>query len=90
MRVNIKPASTGKYRHNYDVMTIASMDFNQLVISSVTECVASDEVNNYRGKARLRLAPQVFPAYGKLYLKSAAFLFLNIRFMNILKLYAII
>lgn len=60
MRVNIKPASTGKYRHNYDVMTIASMDFNQLVISSVTECVASDEVNNYRGKARLRLAPQVF------------------------------
>lgn len=72
-RVNIKPANRGLYSHKYDVSTIASLDLGELLPTRVIECVPTDRWENVHAEGILRLAPLVFPPYGKLFMKHAAF-----------------
>lgn len=69
----VKPAASGKYHHSYQPSTIASLDFGQLLPVQVIESVPTDEWRKFSARGLIRLAPQVFPPYGKCYVKSAAF-----------------
>lgn len=71
--VNVKPAATGRYSHHYMPVSVVSLDFSELVATRVMECNIGDEFNKFSGKGFLRLAPQIFPAYGRCQLKSAGF-----------------
>lgn len=72
-RVSIKSPAAGLYHHSYDVSTVASLDFAELVPVRVIETVLKDKKFNVKGKGVLRVAPSDFPAYGKLYCKNASF-----------------
>lgn len=72
-RVNIKSASSGLYPHTYNFSSIGSIDLGELVTDAVVETVPTDQWNNFHSDGILRLAPQVFPPYGKLFLKHASF-----------------
>lgn len=72
--VNMKPASGGaRYNHSFNPLTIASLDYGELVPMRVINAVKSEDYNQVDGKGFLRLAPLDFPAYGRAYLKSNAF-----------------
>ena len=73
MNVNVKPAASGMYSHKYRPFTGASIDFGELLPIRVIECFDSDNWTKIAAKGRLRLAPQVFPAYGDCDLRTAAF-----------------
>ena len=68
-----KPAASGLYHHSYDPITVASMDFSKQVVSRIIECQPKDMFNKIACSADLLIAPQVFPPYGRCYLKTAAF-----------------
>lgn len=72
-RLNIKPAASSLSNHKFDVSTIASLDFGELLPTRVIETVKRDNFKKVSAKGILRLAPQVFPTFGKCYVKSAAF-----------------
>lgn len=72
-RLFLKPASEGLYHHSYDPISITSLDFNRLYTSRVLECVPSDHFTDISGDGELQLAPQVFPPYGKVNFRTAAF-----------------
>ena len=69
----LKPASEGLYHHNYQPLTVASLDFGEPLVSRCIESVGSDKWNKISGSAELQLAPQIFPPFGDLYIRSAAF-----------------
>ena len=71
--VNIKSAVKGYSSHRYNPITIASLDFDDLLPVRVIECVKGDNFTNISGKGFLRLAPTIFPAYGRCKLNTAAF-----------------
>ena len=72
-RLNIKPAASGMSHHSYDVSTIASLDFGELLPVRCIETVKKDHFTQVQANGIIRLSPQVFPAYGKCFVKSAAF-----------------
>ena len=72
-RLNLKPAASGMSHHKYDVSTIASLDFGELLPVRVIETIKRDHFTQVQANGILRLSPQVFPAYGKCFVKSAAF-----------------
>ena len=72
-RLFLNPASEGLYHHSYDPISISSLDFNRLYTSRVIECVPSDHFTDISGSGEMQLAPQVFPPFGKLNFRTAAF-----------------
>lgn len=72
-RLNIKPAAAGMSHHSYDVSTIASLDFGELLPTRCIETIKKDHFTKISANGILRLSPQIFPAYGKCFVKSAAF-----------------
>lgn len=72
-RLNIKPAASGMSHHSYDVSTIASLDFGELLPVRCIETIKKDYFTQVQANGIIRLSPQVFPAYGKCFVKSAAF-----------------
>lgn len=72
-KLNLKSASQGLYHHTYKPSTIISIDFSQLNALKVIEVNPRDRFTKIHGSGFLRLAPQVFPPYGKCYVKTAAF-----------------
>lgn len=72
-RLSLKPAASGSYNHQYSPSTITSLDFAQIVPVRYFEVVQSDDWKKIHAGGIVRLAPQVFPPYGKLYFKTAAF-----------------
>ena len=72
--VNIAPAARkGLNPHNYNPITIASLDYGEFVNTRSVECEKSDNWKQFKGKGFLRLAALDFPAYGRTFLKQAAF-----------------
>lgn len=73
-QVNIAPASRGaNFNHRYHPISVASLDFGELLCSRFIECEKSDSWNHVSGDGFLRLAALDFPAYGRSFIKSAAF-----------------
>lgn len=72
-RLFLKPASDGLYHHSYTPSTVVSMDFADPVVSRCIETVDSDKFNKIAVSGEMQLAPQIFPPYGDLYFRSAAF-----------------
>ena len=72
-RVNIAPAVKGYSTHRSRPMSVGSLDFAQLVPTRVIECIKGDEFSKVHCKGFMRIAPAIFPAYGRLQLNSAAF-----------------
>lgn len=73
-QVNIAPATGHQlYRHHYSPITVASLDFGEFLVSRFIECEKSDKWNHCQGDGFLRLAALDFPAYGRSFIKSAAF-----------------
>lgn len=71
--VQIQSASNGLHPHRYNPLTIASLDYGELLVSRRIECEKSDDWKTVKSKGNLRLAALDFPAYGRSYIKSAAF-----------------
>lgn len=72
-RVSIKPNASSQYKHHFSPSSYLSLDFGEF---GVTRCIEGQLSEHYEGiqcNGHLRLQPQVFPAYGKLYLNQAAF-----------------
>lgn len=72
-RVSIKSTVSNQYKHSVTPSTLLSLDFGEY---GVTRCIEGQLGENYESIASngiLRLQPQVFPPYGKLYLNQAAF-----------------
>lgn len=61
------------YKHSYSPITVASLDFGEFLVSRFIECEKSDKWNSCQGDGFLRLAALDFPAYGRSFIKSAAF-----------------
>lgn len=72
-KLNLKSASQGLYHHSYKPSSIVSMDISQLNCVKIIEVNPRDKFTKIHGDGFLRLAPQVFPPYGKCYIKTAAF-----------------
>lgn len=72
-RLFLSSASNGLYPHDYDVSSVVSMDFGELVPIMNVETVPTDDFKTFSGKGALRLQPQIFPTFGKAFVKSAAF-----------------
>ena len=72
-RLNLKPAASSMSHHSFNVSSITSLDLGELLPIRVIETVKKDYFSKFEGHGILRLAPQVFPTYGKCFLKTAAF-----------------
>ena len=72
-RLNLKAAAAGKYHHNYNPITITSLDFAELAPTRVIETTLGDAFKQIKGNGVLRMTPQKFPPYGKLFIKNASF-----------------
>lgn len=73
MKLSLKPATKGKYHHSYDVSSIFSLDLGEILPSRIIPVVPSDDITHVHGESTIRLAPLVFPPYGKAYIKTATF-----------------
>lgn len=71
--VNIKSANKGYSSHKYNPLSVLSLDFGEAPVTRCIECIKGDNFTNVVGKGFLRLAPTIFPAYGRVKLNSAAF-----------------
>ena len=72
--VAVKPDSSALYHHNNNnIYTIASLDFGELVPVRKLELVPRHRLKEVEGKGFLRLAPTIFPAYGRCSFNSAGF-----------------
>lgn len=72
--LQMNSASAGaRYNHKFSPLSVASLDYGEAPAMRVIETVKSNKWNQISGKGFLRLAPADFPAYGRAYLKSAAF-----------------
>lgn len=71
--VGVKPESKGLYGNKFSAFSIASLDFSELVPVRKIDLVPRYEIKSCKGNGFLRLAPSVFPAYGRCTFNSAAF-----------------
>lgn len=71
--VSIQSASNGLHPHRYNPITVASLDYGELLVNRRFECEKSDDWKRVKSRGNLRLAALDFPAYGRSYIKSAAF-----------------
>lgn len=71
-KLNVKPVASGLYHHSYNPYSVISLDFAQLCPERVLEVLPRDRFS-ISGESTLRSAPQIFPPFGKAYLKTAAF-----------------
>lgn len=72
-RLNVKPVASGLYHHSYNPLSVSSIDYGQLVPQLVLETLPRDEWNKIRAVGDMRIAPQIFPPFGRSYLKTASF-----------------
>lgn len=71
--VNVQPETERLYSHNYNPLTVASLDLGELLVSRRIECEKRDDWSSIKARGHLRMAALDFPAYGRAYIKSAAF-----------------
>ena len=73
MKLNILPAATGLYHHSYSPISVGSLDLGELACGLCVESVPKDDWTKFSGRGLIRLAPQIFPPYGRAFIKTAAF-----------------
>ena len=72
-RLYLSSASNGLHPHQYDISSVCSIDFGDLLPVINVESEPTDHWKSFEGKGALRMQAQVFPTFGKAFLKSAAF-----------------
>lgn len=71
--VGIKSAQPNLSRHQYHPFTAITLDLGDLQPGRCTEVNPDDNWHTIEAKGSMRLAPQIFPAYGRCSVKTAAF-----------------
>lgn len=72
-KLNLKAPAAGKSHHDYNPVTVTSLDFAEIIPTRVIETTLGDSFSKIQGNGVLRMTPQKFPPYGKLYIKNATF-----------------
>lgn len=72
-KLNLLAGASKSSNHHYAPYTLTSMDLGDLMPVRSIECLPSDSWNKIAANGVIRLQPQVFPPYGRLQLRTAAF-----------------
>lgn len=72
-KLNLLAGASKSSNHHYAPYTLTSMDLGDLIPVRSIECLPSDSWNKIAANGVIRLQPQVFPPYGRLQLRTAAF-----------------
>lgn len=72
-KLNLLSGASKSSNHHYAPYTLTSMDLGDLLPVRSIECLPSDSWNKIAANGVIRLQPQVFPPYGRLQLRTAAF-----------------
>lgn len=72
-KLNLLAGASKSSNHHYAPYTLTSMDLGDLLPVRSIECLPSDSWNKIAANGVIRLQPQVFPPYGRLQLRTAAF-----------------
>ena len=72
MKLNVKTAEGGHNNFTFSPMSIVSMDFGRVQPVQCIETVAGGRYSA-NGNALVRVAPQVFPPFGRCSIKNASF-----------------
>lgn len=73
MKVGIKSLSNGYNNFNFAPESMASVDFGRFQPVMFFDTIKGAKYNSVEGRAIVRLAPQVFPAFGRLSMRHATF-----------------
>ena len=72
MKLNLKTAAGGHNNFTFSPMSLVSLDFGRVQPISVIETIAGGHYNA-NGNSLVRVAPQVFPPFGRCSIKHATF-----------------
>lgn len=72
-RVSIKPNASSQYKHHFSPSSYLSLDFGEFGVTRVIEGQIGEHYEGIKSDGHVRLQPQIFPAYGKLYFNQASF-----------------
>lgn len=73
MKLNMNSGRKGNSSYTFSPMSLVTMDFGRLQPVLCHSVTLSDKFSDVQGKGLLRCTPQVFPPFGRMNLKSAAF-----------------
>ena len=73
MKLNLNSARKGNSSYTFSPLTLVSVDFGRLQPVMSWDMLLGDKFPSVVGNGLLRCTPQVFPPFGRMNLKSAAF-----------------
>lgn len=73
MKLNMNSGRKGNSSYTFSPMSLVTLDYGRLQPVLCHSVLLGDKFSNVQGKGLLRCTPQVFPPFGRMNLKSAAF-----------------
>ena len=73
MKLNINSAKKGNSNYTFSPMSLVTVDFGRLQPINCWSMILGDKFSQVQANGLLRCTPQVFPPFGRMNLKNAAF-----------------